>query len=205
MAQLDQTPITAIDINKYLESRDDFAFELRAFNACKARGFAASHGGTYRDPVTEKSRQYDIRAHIQRANRRVQLAVECKSLRLFFPLVVSCTPRAANEAYHEAVFSVPLAGNKSLLPKNAKDIRLEGPDSFYKVGHPVGKATAQVGKSPNGECVADDAEVFEKWAQAISSGQDLIAHSHDYMEQTDPCFITVTMPMLVIPDGTLAS
>src|SRR6266487_5476091 len=106
MEKFDQTPIAVMDIKKYLDTRDDFAFELRAFHACKARGFNPFHGGTYKDPITEKSRQYDIRADIQRGNRRVQLAVECKSLRPFHPLVVSCTPRAPGESYHEVVVSV---------------------------------------------------------------------------------------------------
>jgi len=203
MAQFDQKPITATDIKRYLETRDDFALELRTFHACKMRGFVASHGGTYKDPLTQKSRQYDIRAYIQRENCRVQLAVECKSLRLFFPLVVSCTPRAANESYHEVVRSVPLKPGKSPLPQNAKGVRLEGPDSVYRIGDPSGKATIQVGKSPKGEFVSGDSEVFEKWAQAISSAEDLIAKSQDYLMQTDPCIYTVTLPVLVVPNETL--
>jgi hypothetical protein len=203
MEKLDQKPITLSDIKKYLDTRDDFAFELRALHACKARGFNSSHGGTYRDPVTEKTRQYDIRADIQRGNRRVQLAVECKSLRLFHPLVVSCTPRAPSESYHEVVLSVPLRPGRSPLPQNASVIRVEGPDSVYKIGAPVGKATAQVGKSPKGEFVTGDSEVFDKWAQAISSAQDLIAHSQDLLAQTQPDFISMTLPVLVVPDKTL--
>jgi hypothetical protein len=201
--KFDQKPVTVADIKKYLETRDDFTFELRAFHACKVRGFNSAHGGTYRDPITEKTRQYDIRADMQRGNRRVQLAVECKSLRLFYPLVVSCMPRAPGETYHEVVLSVPLKPGKSPLPKNATDIRLEGHESIYRIGEPVGKATTQVGKSPKGEFVIGDSEVFEKWTQAISSAQDLVAHSHDMLAQTHPRFITMTIPMLVVPDGTL--
>jgi hypothetical protein len=203
MAQFEQKPMTAADIKKYLETRDDFALELRTFHACKKRGFSASHGGTYSDPITQKSRQYDVRASIQRDNRRVQLAVECKSLRSFYPLVVSCTPRAQSESYHEIVVSVPLKPERQPLPKNAKSIRLSETESIYRVGEPVGKATVQVGKAPNGDFIGGDAEVFEKWAQAISSAEDLIAHSQDYLAQTTPCFSTVTIPVLVVANDTL--
>src|ERR1043166_3903146 len=104
MARLDDKPITAQDIKTYVESQDDFGLELRVFRACKETGFDASHGGTYEDPVTKKTRQFDVRASIQLAKlAKVQLAVECKSLQEFYPLVVSQIPRTENESFHELV------------------------------------------------------------------------------------------------------
>jgi hypothetical protein len=121
----------------------------------------------------------------------------------FYPLVVSCMPRVPNESYHEVVVSEPLQPGKPGLPSNAKSVRLEGGKSIYHVGHAVGKDTVQVGRSPKGEFIEGDRDVFEKWSQAVSSAQDLIAYLNGYLQQTEPCRYTVTVPVLVVPNETL--
>lgn len=71
----------------------------------KRRGFAASHGGTYDDPVTKKARLYDVRALRQQDRFRVDLAIECKSLKRYYPLLLSRIPRTADESFHDLIFS----------------------------------------------------------------------------------------------------
>jgi hypothetical protein len=73
--------IKAEDIQQYLDGRDDFALELFAYRSLRERGWSASLGGSYFDPILGKLRQFDVRAHRQfHLERHIHLAVECKSL-----------------------------------------------------------------------------------------------------------------------------
>lgn len=93
------------DLREYLGNHSDFSFEIRVLNSLVKCGFACEHGGTYDDPVTQKPRQFDIRATQCFGNRFVRLAVECKNIRDASPLLVSCVPRAPEDAFHEIVAS----------------------------------------------------------------------------------------------------
>ena len=73
----DDALIGAKDIEEYVNSQDDFGLELRVFRACKDRSFEVLHGGTYEDPVTKKTRQYDLRVFGERAPRRMKRIREC--------------------------------------------------------------------------------------------------------------------------------
>jgi hypothetical protein len=52
--------------------------------------------------------------------------------------------------------------------------------------------------------VAGDAEVYEKWSQALSSADELISRATYYFERSEKKeFLTAVLPILVVSDGTL--
>src|SRR4051812_45222497 len=79
--------ITAEDLGEYLNTQDDFDLELWVYRNAKERGLVASHGGTYDDPITQKPRQYDVRAESSVDHHGIALAIECKSLTTSYPLL----------------------------------------------------------------------------------------------------------------------
>jgi hypothetical protein len=204
MATLDETPITATQISDYLQTADDFEFELDVFRLCLTHDSKAQHGGTYSDPTTEKDRQFDIRMELRYAGRCLKLAVECKKLKSYFPLIVSCVPRRWEEAFHEAF----ICGGRSFYSH-----RYKIQNQIYRRRDHVGKATTQVGvrkeRNPRTEVAyeANDKEAYDKWTQAIQSAYDLLIQSmpvthKDVMELANPVGVVV-LPVLVVPDGTL--
>jgi hypothetical protein len=98
-----QKPISEQELNEFLASESDFAFEMSVLSLLRKLNFTCPHGGTYKDPITHRIRQYDIRADKVDSNRKLALAVECKNLRPNFPLLVSAVPRTVNEAFHEII------------------------------------------------------------------------------------------------------
>jgi hypothetical protein len=71
----------------------------------------------------------------------------------------------------------PLGGpiwNFTLLVLNP----LTGNESIYKANGLVGKSAAQVGRRPDGTFSSSDSDIYTKWAQAISSAQDLVSRAY---------------------------
>ena len=101
MAKLKNDPITAKDLADFVSGSSDFGFEMAVLARLVEEGFSCSHSGTYRDPVTGKIRQFDIRAFIDRGDSTLALAVECKNLRPNNPLLLSAVPRTSAEAFHD--------------------------------------------------------------------------------------------------------
>jgi hypothetical protein len=71
MSKIDEAPINKTDIQEYIQNHDDFALELYTYKLAREKGFSATHGGSYLDPLTNKIRQYDVRAVIQKGNLRM--------------------------------------------------------------------------------------------------------------------------------------
>lgn len=207
MAKMRNTPITVEDINQFISSQDDFALELFVYNKLRSLGVSATHGGAYEDPITQKHRQYDIRAWIEASNPqcRIDLPIECKSLSNSFPLLISRIPRINSESYHQVIVSYE---NKSSVISSfldtTKSISLISPDSLYIEGKPVGKSTCQIGKNERGEFLSGDSDVFDKWSQALTSAHDLIQSAKNYYEKSEcGLFFTCVIPILVVSDETL--
>jgi hypothetical protein len=116
MLKQDDVPITSADLQEYLARQDDFGLELFVYSMARSLGMAATHGGTYADPVTKKPRQYDVRAHLARDDLRIDVAIECKSLRPSFPLLVSRIPRIPEESYHQVVDSFERPRLQYMMP-----------------------------------------------------------------------------------------
>ena len=193
-------PTTEEDLIEYLEERSGFSFELQVLKLLSDLGFVCEHGGSYQDPVKGIDRQFDIRAMDVIGSGKVHLAVECKRLQPSFPLLILSVSRQSHEAFHELVVLGPRA------------IRITGLHTIYRSGQSVGRETAQVGRSSKntrssvrGELVTDDREVFEKWAQAVSSAHGLVDLAVDEHRPTEGPLpqASLILPVLVVPDSTL--
>lgn len=206
MQNLDTAPIEKDDLKEFLAATDDdFRLELKTYKICKNAKLDVSHGGTYEDSVTRKTRQYDVRASITKAQRTLHLAVECKHLKPFFPLLILQTPRTAEESFQEIMWSYwsakPITPNVTPAGKHRNDER-----RFYRESDFVGKVTHRVGKKhgKTKEYVNDDSEVFDKWSQAVSSAHDLIEKSAQGNVGThEPFSYAMTLPLLVVSDDAL--
>lgn len=94
MAKPLDEPLTASDLESFAATQDDFGLELYVYSQARTHNYEATHGGSYTDRVTGKTRQYDIRVVIYVTPQlRLCLAIECKCLRSSTPLLVSRIPR----------------------------------------------------------------------------------------------------------------
>ena len=209
MAKLKDVKISKAELIKYLNTSSDFAFELHCLERLSKIGFDCQHGGSYTDPVTKKTRQFDIRAQKSQERLRIQCAIECKNLSESFPLLVMCVPRAQSESFHELIFSghpdmfeqsYPIC---SANEKKCETIRVNQPHSTYAVGKPVGKSCAQIGKGNDDSITANDTEVFAKWSQALASADDLADEATQEGEVRKDFRLSLILPVLVVPDGML--
>ncbi len=192
MAKLSSNAITQSDVKEYLGNYSDFSFELRVLKEFVTLGLDCLHGGTYEDPLTKKSREFDIRALLENGWFRIHLSIECKNLHEYFPLIVHCTKRKFNESYNELIYtykekasymklgaiSLPIPG----IPGISKSIRVER-FSLYPTDDFVAKSTDQIGRKDTGEISTNDLDVFDKISQAINSAVDLISEAH-YLDTT---------------------
>ena len=93
-------------------------------------------------------------------------------------------------------------GELNLAPNMTR--RFQGPLSIYPVGDPVGKSSEQIARTDDGKFEPrGDKEVYERWAQALSSANDLIHSCTLDGEEIGATAFSVAIPMLVVPDGTL--
>jgi len=159
----------------------------------RASGFDCSHSGTYRDPVTEKTRQYDIRAVMNGSEGTLALAVECKNLRMNCPLLLSTVPRTREEAFH-TVFLRRIGG------LDYTTVELAVGSTVYRLGEQVGKNIDQVGRDTNGDLLSNDEQTFEKLNQAVNSSADLV---REFGTKRDPPLRRVIVPVVVVPTGLL--
>ena len=195
MAKLREDPITARDLEKFVASDSDFAFEMKVLAQLRTLEFDCGHSGTYRDPVTDKIRQFDIRAEKKKGKYLLALAVECKNLRPNYPLLVSAVPRTATESFHDALrFQV------GSVVSAASVVTVPGSHSLYRQGDTVGKKTDQVGIDTSGAFVSDDSATFDKLNQAVNSCRDIV---QDLVFRNTPPYIRAILPVLVVPTGLL--
>lgn len=218
MPKLRSTPISAADLEKYLSTDDDFAFELRCLHSLSERPIKLEHGGTYTDPVSGKTRQFDIRAMVEADPLRVSFAIECKNLSASYPLLVSRVPRSTVESFHHLLIPEEREEESGdqlyrvTVPRItwSKSVTINSPASLYEADQYVGKSVTRVGiaatqaSSQTPEFVADDSEVFDRWSQAVASAYDLISEADSYFHDEDavPCAYWI-VPILVVPQGTL--
>lgn len=199
-------PITAKDLENYLQTRSDFELELFVYRTLREGGFVPIHGGTYIDPATNKPRQFDIRAHSELYQGhakfpvcRLALAIECKSLSTDAPLLVSRVPRPVEDAYHQLMHSWQ---RQNMRDASAQVLSLQGPRGIYRPDDMVGKRTAQVRRDGSGAFKDDDRDPYEKWSQALASVADLV-QSSAISATTTQHELSLTLPVLVVADGTL--
>lgn len=216
MNKLLHDPITLTDIEEYLANYADFTFELRVLKELTSLNLQCQHGGTYDDPVTGKSREFDIRAlsirtrpyKSQRMLIRLHLSVECKNLHDNFPLVLHCLKRKKNESYNELIYTsdpekrYESGSMAAALESNVKSIRAVKL-TLYPEEEYVAKSADQIGRRGDRTIIANDGGVFEKISQAINSSRDLISAANDLEANEKTEFLTFVCPVLVVPDSTL--
>jgi len=206
MAKLLDQSIEKDDIEEYLNSYSDFSFEVKVLKIFTSLGFDCEHSGTYEDPITKKTREFDIRAWKlfdlnENTTFRLGMAIECKNIRKNFPLVVHCMPRTESEAYHHIVWShMPSDDPYMISPfvEFGRRVRLGTDESIYLVGEIVGKSCDQVGRraSQHGEIIGFDREVFDKISQSLNSAFDILQSSH-YAGDRESTIISLILPVLV--------
>lgn len=207
MPKLKNEKITSDDLSEYLKSYSDFSFELSVLKMLRTSGIDCEHGGHYEDPVTNKSREFDIRAKITIERYRVRMAIECKNIRENFPILISCVPRDAKESYHQIALvkkrkAESYAIADSLHQARVTTMRIQQPHSLYKVGEPVGKSTAQVGRAMDGTIFTNDSELYEKWGQCLSSANDLARRMY-WDGDDEEISYSALFPFVVVPNGRL--
>lgn len=190
--KLKPDPIGVSELKRYLETESDFDFELRVLKELRDFGLDCEHGGHYEDPVTKKSREFDIRMHVADGRFNLFAAIECKNLRPNFPLLVSCVPRTDAEAWHQVA-------QKRAVGSWTKMHIMRGDYSLYRPRGIVGKSTVQVGITPAGEMLANDAEVYEKWGQSLASLHGFARRITGLPDGS----VSMALPIVVVPDGNL--
>src|SRR5215471_79313 len=165
MADDRSKPITKADVEKFIESVSDFSFEMKVLSVLSELGFKCRHAGTYRDPLTDKTRQFDVRATRSDQARDFTFVVECKNLREYCPLLVHTTDRTEQEAYH------CLITRKLEQPSFPEISQVGSPMSPYALAGAVGKKTDQVKRSASGYD-RNDSDAFEKIGQALNGTFD---------------------------------
>ncbi len=209
MAKLKHDPIQKQDLVEYLDSSSDFSFELTVLKMLRENNVQCEHGGLYEDPITGKSREFDIRAIKTFSNYRIRLAIECKNIRENFPILVSCMPRHEVESYHQvAIVREPQSGDIDFMfQSRAKTLSIRNEHSIYKINDPVGKSTSQVGIALDGTISANDGELYDKWSQSLSSSADLVSRMYmdgDEKDEEDN-YLSLVIPIVVVPNGRLWS
>lgn len=195
--KLEDITIGQTEIYEYLSAENDFTFELEVLKKVRAvNRVTCDHGGSYTDPVTSKKRQFDLRARIRRNGiSEIHLAVECKNLSENFPLIVQTTPRTADESYHVLWHSEQHQIVAQVLRHT---------QSQYHIKSPVGKACLQLGKSKSDATwTANDASVYDRWAQAVSSAQALLVPLRDKLICNPSRAFCFVVPVLVVSNGML--
>lgn len=193
--------IKVTDVKEYLGNYSDFAFELRVLKKIKKLGLSCEHAGTYRDPVTNITREFDIRASHQKRHSSLLLAIECKNLSSDHPLIVHCLHRSQKESYQQYIRGVARTKEYLEIFEAPVDIKqFSGNDCVYPTQELVGKSTDQIyRKDGSGELRTGDSDVFHKISQAINSSFELVELAYN----THPGMNYCIWPILIVPDKTL--
>ena len=195
----DDSLIKPAELREFLETQDDFAFELALYSQCIGLGLSATHAGTYIDPLTKKLRQYDVRAYAERGEYRINLAIECKAISPHYPLLISHVPRPHDDSYHDIISTDNVPVN--ILGGHARTKSVGA--HLYVPGEMVGKAIRQVRRDKNGKLESGD-QIFDKWMQAIASSDEIIESE---IRRLDPRHASVrsscVLPILVVSDDAL--
>jgi len=181
------------DVKGFLKTEADFAFEMRTLHRLRSTGFQCEHAGGYTDPITGKRRQFDIRATRLVEQLELRLAVEAKNLRDTSPLVIHMVERTTEESFNDIIVRDPLLGI-------TRRVQIKSYESAYRPDEFVGKGTDQVTRKGDGSFGRSDADVWEKFGQAMNSARDLI---EDAVRTPHDQRAFAIVPVVVVPDQRL--
>jgi hypothetical protein len=184
-------PILGEHVREFVERDSDFGFEMKVLRQLRSLDFECSHSGTYQDPVSDKIRQFDIRAQKQVRNCTLKLSVECKNLRENYPLLLSAVPRTSAESFHQMMSKVTTSFPGTVTVQTVE------PSNVYQPEEMVAKKTDQIGRDQAGDLFSDDSATFEKLNQALNSSRDVV-QSAARADAPAP-FHMVIVPVLVVP------
>lgn len=219
-------PVTLQDLKDYLKEDSSFSFEMRVRKIFASKDFRFEHGGTYIDPHTGLPRQFDLQVDLNcslwRTPLRIFLAIECKCLSEFAPMLVYRSPRSVYDAGHRLIATT--CGDRD---KVVRELDVDTPNfglpsrtgpfpkictldldprmSIYPPDEPVGKAIDIVGKDENGKFRAGDKEVYGRWSQALQSISSMLDKVKGDFYERKSFAINWFLPILVIPDDSSLS
>lgn len=209
MAKLKNCEIVTNDIINYADNYSDFDFELKVLSLLNHSNYKCQHGGIYEDPITNKSREFDIRAFREYGRLRVRLAVECKNIRANFPLVLHGINRQKHESFHEILVRRIRQSRSKLYSaydesQDHSQVFRDSPSmSLYPSGKLVGKHPDQVGRHHTEEkLITGDGGVYDKISQAIHSAYDLIKDACNEPDRGKDV-ASFILPILVVPDESI--
>lgn len=196
-------PIGQAELEEFLQRTPDFVFELQCLHLLTRLEFDCDHGGSYSDPITQKTRQFDIRIYKKLgldSQTQICCAIECKNLSKENPLLVYCVTRSSAESFHHVLTSHP--GPVFCTTSHVKSDRTP-----YREGTFVGKSCTQVSfakdQSRGVKYSSTDSEVYDRYAQALASIEELGNKSAHASKQFSHDVHILLLPILVVPDGTL--
>jgi hypothetical protein len=200
--------VTPSDIRTVISKEDDFGHEMRVGSAIRSiPAIEVEHGGTYTDPVTQKPRQFDYRCSLRKEAARLSLALECKNLSSAVPLIVCGTKRQRNEAFHDLIEArfgrfqrrSAIINGQSSVTRRARD-----DETIYPSGEFLGKSLVRIQTDKTPMIRTPDADVYDKWAQALSSAVGLAEMACEAAKLADVTKVfSAVLPLVVVPDGLL--
>lgn len=170
------TTVSPSEVRNVVASEDAFGHEMRVGGVIRGvRGIALEHAGPYTDPALGKPRQFDYRCWLRKEAACLSLAVECKSLSQSVGLAVCGTKRRDDEAFHDLIESrtTPEGPGFRVCGWDSATLRATGKDSIYPPDGFVGKNLVPIQSSNGGLVRMRDSDVYDGWAQAISSAVEL--------------------------------
>lgn len=185
----------------------DFLFEIEVVRRLAKNGFQIHHAQHYEDSVTNKLREFDIRAvkciHSEMfGDVAIGLAVECKNISKKSPIVVY----TAEKQEHENFLEVLRFGERGHPePAGYQTDRLTNCNIYNQlvVGRKIEQVKRVVSDRKNEEdhYSTRDNSVSTRWHQALSSLVDMVPdlHGFDVPQRAWRAFF----PVLVVPDDTL--
>jgi hypothetical protein len=218
-------PIEVSDLIDFLEIESSFAFEMQVRELFASRRLRYKHGGSYDDPHTRTPRQFDLRADLNcssyNVSVRILLAIECKSLSEYGPLLVYRSPRSVYEAGHQIIAHT--CGDRNKIDRLMNRymhipyfVDTDGPfpeklvlvvptiQSRYKPRDYVGKSIDVVSRDGSGrKFKSGDGEVYGRWTQALQSGASILDSLVELRSPGQSIAFTWVLPILVIPDDRL--
>jgi hypothetical protein len=201
-------PVSSGDISKAVADADDFGHEMRVRNLLELKPVIEfEHGGTYKDEITGKPRQFDFRCSLRKENALLSLAIECKNLSIEAPLVMSGTWRRNEEAFHDLIESRTgrfESGSLIFVGLSSTTRRSHGGDSFYAPRKFVGKSLLRLRPSKNFPIAVPDADIYDRWSQALASAMDLTSKACDLSQEfRSPHVFCAVLPVVVVANGAL--
>jgi len=201
-------PITPSDVRKVVTDEDDFGHEMRVGALLQITpAIEFEHGGTYKDEVTGKPRQFDFRCSLRKETALLSLAVECKNLSVEAPLVMSGTWRRKKEAFHDLIESRTgrfEMGSTITVGLSSITRRSQSEDSFYPPKKFVGKSLLRIKTSKNVPVAVPDADIYDRWAQALASAIDLARGACDLSKKFQRAHVfCAVLPIVVVANGAL--